>query len=937
MDIADKPPVPVISKQWVWDWRKEFGITWRTVNLRFKCSFATILHRLDLFFTNLFILRWLHFFLFPEGTLGFSDSDEKPLWKVTAATDKTFALKGTDKVAVNESHAGTRSRFTVKTRVVWPRVPNDGKDIAVLFKAAKGTSIRKDLEQMGVLDSAALLQFGPKGSYRTEHTIEYYKWLVPDAPADPAHCYCYLADWFSANLTDDVQDFFDERNTPYLLLPGLVTGHIQVNDTHAHGPYSAKYKKLESLDAEVQIRAGRAMPSYSNSTVYTRAHSSWKQLDHERISHGFVEVGIAGKLDGTDDGKISSDLAPFWYQLKMGEKREAIRIRIKDLVDTNVCTQLSDYKTLLVDYPASKFQREGHEAFQWALAGDGDEEGENDDFSDDGDVDGLDLAKYATDGEVDSDEGAEDATDDELLDAAIVGEAFGVSTPGPVAFGAVATTTAAVVGAIAVADAIASAIAPTSAGVEAIVAVGSPDSSTTMASAAIPLDCPHGCSHPMFCSICAPIAPNTAASSGAGASLESQSLEPVSGETDARASLWTEQDAKLLGANLSALETLRLEGGDRQTEGILEKRVKTLMKRQESSTDPRFVNLRIHSLQRAAGEAVTRRQTHHADDELRRLKIQEKLAQHAVALAKAQGLTNIAEVRTKELEAKERRKKVEAEKKELKAECALRQRHYTGRLGKRILKYWADHPGTAAGAKAECEKKIKASRVFRTVIAPPFWILDVNLATDICMKSLTWEIKPASSKLSVWASESFAWYIFGNKPQKESKNKDPRIALREFCKQTLPGYLQTLGQRYTLAESMLRHSNCVDLAYVEAVWRYSRLMGEKWFPPGIFTWPPPVNWKKGLALGVPEAGAASLGSSAVPAAGTTATTAAVAEASAAAEAIAVVDAIAVADAIAAVVPELAPEETAAVKAAPVKAKKKASSAKGKTKVADPST
>ena len=136
---------------------------------------------------------------------------------------------------------------------------------------------------------------------------------------------------------------------------------------------------------------------------------------------------------------------------------------------------------------------------------------------------------------------------------------------------------------------------------------------------------------------------------------------------------------------------------------------------------------------------------------------------------------------------------------------------------------------------------------------------------------------------------------------------------------------------------MLRHSNCVDLAYVEAVWRYSRLMGEKWFPPGIFTWPPPVNWKKGLALGVPEAGAASLGSSAVPAAGTTATTAAVAEASAAAEAIAVVDAIAVADAIAAVVPELAPEETAAVKAAPVKAKKKAAPAKGKTKVADPST
>ena len=73
---------------------------------------------------------------------------------------------------------GTRERFTAKTLVEWPRplARANGKKLAVLFKGV-GTRLRDDL----VVPDGVLLQFGPKGSYRVEQNLEYYKWLV-EAP-----------------------------------------------------------------------------------------------------------------------------------------------------------------------------------------------------------------------------------------------------------------------------------------------------------------------------------------------------------------------------------------------------------------------------------------------------------------------------------------------------------------------------------------------------------------------------------------------------------------------------------------------------------------------------------------------------------------------------------------------------------------------------------
>eukprot|EP00969_Alexandrium_andersonii_P269383 11906370-Alexandrium_andersonii.AAC.1 len=61
------------------------------------------------------------------------------------------------------------------TRCTWPGAPRDGKSVAVLFRAeGEAPRIRASLD----VPEGVLLQFAPKGSYRLEHTLEYYRWLL---------------------------------------------------------------------------------------------------------------------------------------------------------------------------------------------------------------------------------------------------------------------------------------------------------------------------------------------------------------------------------------------------------------------------------------------------------------------------------------------------------------------------------------------------------------------------------------------------------------------------------------------------------------------------------------------------------------------------------------------------------------------------------------
>ena len=183
-DPADRPRVPKITFAWIHRWRLQYGITYRTVSLRVKCSWAKLYQRITLFWVNVLRLRWLHYFLRGEQqSLRFLNCDEKPLWYNYTADQKTMALKGVARVEVREILAKRKQRFTAKTITRWPRLKYpETKKIAILVKGKTDLVTRDVIQSEGVL-----LQYASHASYQEATNNQFYEWLLDEEAGTHRH------------------------------------------------------------------------------------------------------------------------------------------------------------------------------------------------------------------------------------------------------------------------------------------------------------------------------------------------------------------------------------------------------------------------------------------------------------------------------------------------------------------------------------------------------------------------------------------------------------------------------------------------------------------------------------------------------------------------------------------------------------------------------
>ena len=145
-DANARPKLTKLDRVWVQRWRKKYGVTWRTVNLRYKVSAAKRKSRLRILWANTIRLRVCHKALFGLDLLRFVGLDQKPLWFNTSHSSKTLALRGSPKVAVKKNTAASRERFTVvmnclswaPTPLSWPWAPVVEGGDAAAGAAAEG-------------------------------------------------------------------------------------------------------------------------------------------------------------------------------------------------------------------------------------------------------------------------------------------------------------------------------------------------------------------------------------------------------------------------------------------------------------------------------------------------------------------------------------------------------------------------------------------------------------------------------------------------------------------------------------------------------------------------------------------------------------------------------------------------------------------------------
>ena len=92
------------------------------------------------------------------------------------------------------------------------------------------------------------IQWAPKGSYRLEHNLKFIE-KVPAQPCSlfPGKRKIFTLDDYSAHLHPEVKEALKKKDYFLVILPGRITGDLQVNGTDVHHPLKSSYQEKESL------------------------------------------------------------------------------------------------------------------------------------------------------------------------------------------------------------------------------------------------------------------------------------------------------------------------------------------------------------------------------------------------------------------------------------------------------------------------------------------------------------------------------------------------------------------------------------------------------------------------------------------------------------------------------------------------------------------
>ena len=861
-DASCPPDLPQITRNWVDRWRRAYGVTFRTVNLRYKISHSKRILRLRVFWSNVLRVRLLHEYLFGRDGIDFLSVDQKPLYFNSSLACKTLAPKGAKKVNVKESVADSRERFSLMTACVsWmvSRAPG----LATLFRydGAEDTKISRSVQAR----RNGLVQWAPKGSYRLSHVLAYLRWAVreghavPDRPptnpagaedrararaaaglpAERRHL-CTVLDWFAPHLDDLVDEELEQADSACLRIGGGLTGDVQVCDTHRHGPLTTNYRGLEGRDSRRQLKLRpQKLPSFTRQHVFNRSMEAWAQtstgVDGRKE---WVQNACLNALDGSEDGQIAKDLFPLWMHIGMPRIREQLREEIKAEVQAGRLHSFWQYSELLEPYDDHEGLREGMEDAEIRVHDD-----DADESSDDDDV--------------------APGRDEEQRDMEELPEGGDAAGGGPSARSSSST---------------APACAPCGSAARASEETTEPEGGSCGAARA---SAPHGPEAGASVGIDAPAAREagglTSASGsccpGGGASTRlgpEAGLSPLGGdearasaEIDAQATpeiepsgsavcpdlrakaeaeLGQNKTAKHLKALADAAALLR-EVGDTTQAQSLEQRAHMIMKAAASVGDSTRLFLMARSIERAEHERREQEAASREDERKRNLDARLRLAKEETAAKKAVAGEAAAEARKYKLDLEVQRRDAKALVERQRSNLAYVQQHLAADLvakAKAFLRDAALGESRVEKLRALAKKSsggkhwLAASRA----VLDPVWDGGERGRYVVVTPSFGMVKKKTADKRE-WASERMARALFGGRDPKEAKTAEATGSrLSRLLAEYAPGYDHKLFKGCHLAHDLLeRNARNVDLCVIMALRRYCLLVPEADYPCDIRSWP----------------------------------------------------------------------------------------------------
>ena len=334
------PELPTISAKWVRGWRREYQVSLRKPNAKFKLNKQASYTRVTYMWEAQLRVRFLAWYCLGRELVCWG-MDQKPLYVNEGGRkgQATLHFKGSELAVSKEVVAQSRERVSLVTTVTSnvEEAAAAPLPLGILFKGKTKKVLRRVLPLAASLGQHVVVQVAPKGSYRAEHVAEFLKAALPNwTPARAA-----ARDWrilyldaYKAHFAEEVVAAAWERGFVCLWHGAGTTGVMQVDDAHLHASLERIYLDMEAASFSYQQYWNPGNISRSREDVVNDAVSTWSALDHPAVARGHVRNGLTNDLREGQDHLLSRDVREIWDQCGMDKRRRDIQEEIREKVES---------------------------------------------------------------------------------------------------------------------------------------------------------------------------------------------------------------------------------------------------------------------------------------------------------------------------------------------------------------------------------------------------------------------------------------------------------------------------------------------------------------------------------------------------------------------------------------------------------------------------
>ena len=329
------PALPTINYKWVRGWRREWRVSLRRPNAKYKLSRAKLHLRLSYVWRANLSIRWLaHYCLGIQPVVW--GCDQKPIYMNEGGHKNmpTCHFEGAELAVAKDNIAQSRERVSIMTTVTSDKAHalSHSLPVALCFKG-KTDRILQNLPKG--LGKHVIFQHSPKGSYRVEHVVQFLERALPAWTEERAAAkdwrILYL-DAYAAHFAQDVVEIAFSRGFVTLWHGAGTTGLLQVNDTHLHASFERIYMEMEGESFAQQQCLDPTDISRHRADVACDVAATWAALDHRSVAKGHVANALCHDLEGGEDVQLSKDVRDAWIAVDGPAMRREIGEEIRQKV-----------------------------------------------------------------------------------------------------------------------------------------------------------------------------------------------------------------------------------------------------------------------------------------------------------------------------------------------------------------------------------------------------------------------------------------------------------------------------------------------------------------------------------------------------------------------------------------------------------------------------